>query len=45
MSGPARAENPPRRAARRVYDASYQTFLEVHGRLRPLYRRIDKGAT
>jgi hypothetical protein len=33
----------PRPAARQVYDASYRTFLEVHKRMRPLYRRINGG--
>jgi len=27
-----------------VYDERYQTFLEIHKRMRPLYRRINKGA-
>jgi hypothetical protein len=32
-------------AARAVYDERYRTFLEIHKRMRPLYRRINKGAT
>ncbi len=34
----------PSAAARGVYDARYRTFLEIHKRMRPLYRRIDRGA-
>ena len=33
----------PRPAARPVCDASYQTFLEIHKRVRPLCRRIAGG--
>ena len=33
----------PRPAARQVCDASCRTFLEVHKRMRPLYRRINGG--
>jgi len=29
---------------RAVYDERYQTFLEIHKRMRPLFRRINKGA-
>ena len=34
----------PQASARAVYDERYRTFLEVHKRMRPLYRRINKGA-
>jgi len=37
-------EFEPGAAARRVYDERYRTFLEIHKRMRPLYRRINKGA-
>ncbi len=36
-------EFEPSAAAREVYDARYRTFLEVHKRMRPLYRRINRG--
>ena len=34
----------PREEHRAVYDERYQTFLEIHKRMRPLFRRINKGA-
>ena len=34
----------PRAEHRAVYDERYQTFLEIHKRMRPLFRRINKGA-
>jgi xylulokinase len=34
----------PAPAAGAVYDESYRTFLEVHRRMRRLYRRLDRGA-
>ena len=34
-------EFEPGAAAREVYDAGYRTFLEVHKRMRPVYRRIN----
>jgi xylulokinase len=34
----------PRPEHRAVYDERYQTFLEIHKRMRPLFRRINKGA-
>jgi xylulokinase len=34
----------PRPEHRAVYDGRYQTFLEIHKRMRPLFRRINKGA-
>jgi xylulokinase len=36
-------EFEPAPAAAAVYDESYRTFLEVHRRLRRLYRRLDRG--
>lgn len=38
------SEFEPRAAAREVYDARYRTFLEIHKRMRPVYRRINRGA-
>jgi xylulokinase len=34
----------PQTAHREVYDERYRTFLDVHKRMRPLYRRINRGA-
>jgi sugar (pentulose or hexulose) kinase len=34
----------PQTAGREVYDERYRTLLEIHKRMRPLHRRIDKGA-
>ena len=34
----------PQAVDRAVYDDRYQTFLEIHKRMRPLFRRINKGA-
>jgi xylulokinase len=36
-------EFAPDAAAHRVYDESYRTFLEVHKRMKPLFRRINGG--
>jgi xylulokinase len=33
----------PRGEHRAVYDERYRTFLEIHRRMRPLFRRINKG--
>jgi hypothetical protein len=33
----------PSAAAGEVYDARYRTFLEIHRRMRPVYRRINRG--
>jgi xylulokinase len=32
----------PQAADRAVYDERYGTYLEIHKRVRPLYRRIDR---
>jgi len=32
----------PQVADRAVYDGRYQTLLEIHKRMRPLYGRIDR---
>jgi len=32
----------PQVADRAVYDERYRTFLEIHKRMRPLYRRINR---
>jgi xylulokinase len=37
-------EFEPAPAAGAVYDESYRTFLEVHRRMRRLYRRLDRRA-
>jgi len=34
----------PQPVNRAVYDERYRTFLEIHRRMRPLHRRINKGA-
>jgi hypothetical protein len=34
----------PRVAHRAVYDERSWTFLEIRKRMRPLYRRVNKGA-
>jgi len=34
----------PQTVNRAVYDEHYRTFLEIHKRMRPLFRRINKGA-
>lgn len=34
----------PQAVNREVYDERYRTFLEIHKRMRPLYRRINRGA-
>ena len=34
----------PRQEHLAVYDERYRTFLEIHKRMRPLFRRINKGA-
>ncbi len=36
-------EFEPDAAAREVYDASYETFIEIHRQMRPVYRRINRG--
>ena len=33
----------PCAAAGEVYDERYRTFLEIHKRMRPVYRRINRG--
>jgi xylulokinase len=41
-------EFEPGAAARQVYDERYRTFVEIHKRMRPVYRRINlrgEGAT
>ena len=37
-------EFEPGGQTRGVYDARYRTFLEIHKRMRPVYRRINRGA-
>jgi len=32
----------PSAATREVYDARYRTFLEIHRRMRPLFRRVNR---
>jgi hypothetical protein len=34
----------PAAAVRAVYDERCRTYLEIHKRMRPPFRRIDKGA-
>jgi hypothetical protein len=34
----------PQAAGRAVYDERDRTFLKIYRRLRPLERRVDKGA-
>lgn len=34
----------PQAVNRAVYDERYRTFLEIHTRMRPLFRRVNKGA-
>jgi xylulokinase len=36
-------EFAPDAAAGRVYDESYRTFIEVHKRMKPLFRRVNGG--
>jgi xylulokinase len=35
-------EFEPDDAARPVYDARYETFIEIHKRMRPVFRRINR---
>jgi xylulokinase len=36
-------EFEPDAAARPVYDERYRTFIQIHKRMRPVFRRIDHG--
>ena len=36
-------EFTPDGASHEVYDASYETFTQIHRQMRPVYRRINRG--
>jgi xylulokinase len=35
------AVHTPQPSSRQVYDRAFETFLEIHRRVRPLYRRLN----